>query len=93
MARIFSSHDHYCVAVVTFSKVLVIDRKVIDNSLLLFYYIYCCKFTKYQVCLHVIPTMYLKIIHSMFVCRYFLLYIYVEYKNLFFTHLYGLKIN
>ena len=39
-----------------FSKVVVIDPKVIDNSLLLFYYIYCCKLIKYQVCLHVIPT-------------------------------------
>ena len=39
-----------------FSKVIVIDPKVIDNSLLLFYYIYCCKLTKYQVCLHVILT-------------------------------------
>ena len=39
-----------------FSKVIVIDPKVIDNSLLLFYYIYCCKLTKDQVCLHVIPT-------------------------------------
>ena len=35
-----------------FSKVIVKDPKVIDNSLLLFYYIYCYKLTKYQVCLH-----------------------------------------
>ena len=34
-----------------FSKVIIIDPKVIDNSLLLFYYIYCYKLTKYQVCL------------------------------------------
>ena len=39
-----------------FSKVIVIYPKVIDNSLLLFYYIFCCKLTKYQVCLHFIPT-------------------------------------
>ena len=38
-----------------FSKVIVIDPKVIDNSLLLFYYIYCYKLTKYKVCLDVIP--------------------------------------
>ena len=37
-----------------FSKVMV--NKVIDNSILLFYYIYCRKLTKYQVYLHVIPT-------------------------------------
>ena len=30
-----------------FSK--VIDPKVIDNGLLLFYYTYCCKLTTYQV--------------------------------------------
>ena len=29
-----------------FSNVIVIDPKVIDNSLLLFYYIYCRKLTK-----------------------------------------------
>ena len=39
-----------------FSKVIIIDPNVIDNSPLLFCYIYCCKLTKYQVCLHVIPT-------------------------------------
>ena len=37
-----------------FSK--VIDPKVVDYSLLFFYYIYGCKLTKCQVCLHVIPT-------------------------------------
>ena len=40
----------------TFSKVIAIDPKVIDITLLLFYYIYCCKLTKYQVYLCVIPT-------------------------------------
>ena len=39
-----------------FSKIILIYPKLIDNSILLFYYIYCCKFTRYQVCLHVIPT-------------------------------------
>ena len=38
-----------------FPKVIIIDPKVIGNSLLFFYYIYCCKLTEYQVCLHVIP--------------------------------------
>ena len=38
------------------SKVIVINPKVIDTSLLLFYYTFCCKVTKYQVCLRVIPT-------------------------------------
>ena len=32
-----------------FSKVIVIDLKVIDNSLLLSYYIYCSELTKDQV--------------------------------------------
>ena len=40
----------------TFFKVIVIDPKVTNNSQLLFYYIYYCKRTKYQVCLQVIPT-------------------------------------
>ena len=39
-----------------FFSVIVIDPKVIDTSILLFYYIYCCKLTKYQVYVHVIPT-------------------------------------
>ena len=58
VARVFLSCDHYCVAVVTLKKKIVIpvDPKVTDNSLSLFYYIYYCKFTKYQVCLHIIPT-------------------------------------
>ena len=35
-----------------FFKVIVIDPKIIDNSL--FYYISCCKPTKFHVCLHVV---------------------------------------
>ena len=46
-----------CIIVIEelFSKVLVIDPKVIDSSILLFYYVHY-KLIKYQVCFHVIPT-------------------------------------
>ena len=39
-----------------FSKVIITYPKVIHSSLLQLYYIFCCILTKYQVCLHVIPT-------------------------------------